>query len=53
LGATKKNREVAAALSVTERTVETHLSSVYRKLDLRSRSELVAHLAGEEPGRSS
>jgi DNA-binding CsgD family transcriptional regulator len=34
------NREVAAALFVTERTVETHLTSIYRKLDLRSRTEL-------------
>ncbi|HEY2937739.1 MAG TPA: AAA family ATPase [Gaiellaceae bacterium] len=42
----KTNREVAAALFVTERTVETHLSSIYRKLDLRSRSELAGHLAG-------
>ncbi len=42
----KTNREVAAALFVTERTVETHLSSIYRKLELRSRSELAGHLAG-------
>jgi DNA-binding CsgD family transcriptional regulator len=41
----KTNREVAAALFVTERTVETHLSSVYRKLDLRSRTELAGRLA--------
>ncbi len=34
------NREVAAALVVTERTVESHLSHVYRKLSLRSRAEL-------------
>jgi DNA-binding CsgD family transcriptional regulator len=42
----KTNREVAAALFVTERTVETHLSSIYRKLHLRSRSELARLLAG-------
>jgi DNA-binding CsgD family transcriptional regulator len=41
----KTNREVAAALFVAERTVETHLSSIYRKLELRSRSELARHLA--------
>jgi DNA-binding CsgD family transcriptional regulator len=45
VAAGKTNREVAAALFVTEGTVETHLSSVYRKLDLRSRTELASHLA--------
>jgi DNA-binding CsgD family transcriptional regulator len=35
------NREVAAALVVSERTIEGHLSSIYAKLHVRSRSELV------------
>ena len=39
----KTNREVAAALFLTERSVETALTRVYRKLGVRSRSEL-AHL---------
>ena len=34
------NREVAARLFVSVRTVESHLGRVYRKLGLRSRSEL-------------
>lgn len=34
------NREVATALVVTERTVETHLTHIYRKLGVRSRTEL-------------
>jgi DNA-binding CsgD family transcriptional regulator len=34
------NREVAQALFVTEKTVETHLGSAYRKLDINSRSQL-------------
>jgi DNA-binding CsgD family transcriptional regulator len=34
------NKEVAAALLLGERTVETHLSHVYAKLGVRSRAEL-------------
>ena len=40
------NREIAQALFVTPKTIEVHLSSVYRKLDIRSRRELPAALAG-------
>ena len=36
------NREIAQALFVTEKTIEWHLGQVYRKLDIRSRSELAA-----------
>ena len=39
------NRDIAQALFVTPKTVETHLSSVYRKLGIRSRRELPAALA--------
>ena len=38
------NREVAAALFLTEHSVETALTRVYRKLGVRSRSELVHRL---------
>ena len=38
------NRDIAEALFVTPKTVETHLSSVYRKLGIRSRHELPAAL---------
>jgi DNA-binding CsgD family transcriptional regulator len=41
------NREVAARLYLAERTVEGHLSSVYAKLGIRSRTELVRRLAEE------
>jgi DNA-binding CsgD family transcriptional regulator len=41
------NREVANALFLTEHTVETALTRVYRKLGVRSRSELAARLARE------
>jgi len=36
----KTNKEVAAALVVAERTVESALTQIYRKLDVRSRTEL-------------
>jgi ATP/maltotriose-dependent transcriptional regulator MalT len=34
------NREVAAALFVSVRTIETHVASIYRKIGVRSRAEL-------------
>jgi DNA-binding CsgD family transcriptional regulator len=42
------NREAAASLFLSPRTIEFHLSNVYRKLDLRSRTELAAVLARSE-----
>jgi DNA-binding CsgD family transcriptional regulator len=36
----KTNKEVAAILVVADRTVESALTQIYRKLDLRSRTEL-------------
>ena len=41
----KTNREVAAALFVTEHSVENALTRIYRKLDVRSRAELAARSA--------
>ena len=40
------NREIAQTLFVTARTVEGHLTSVFRKLRVQSRDELPAALAG-------
>jgi DNA-binding CsgD family transcriptional regulator len=39
------NREVAATLFVTPKTVESALTRVYRKLGVRSRTELARHAA--------
>lgn len=41
------NREIALECFVTVRTVETQLTSVYRKLGVRSRSQLVARLPAD------
>jgi DNA-binding CsgD family transcriptional regulator len=42
----KTNREVAAALVISERTVATHLTHIYGKLGVRSRTELVRQIIG-------
>jgi DNA-binding CsgD family transcriptional regulator len=39
------NKEVAATLIVSQKTVEAHLARVYRKLGIHSRAELGARLA--------
>ena len=39
------NRDIAADLFLSPKTVEFHLRQIYRKLDVRSRTQLVAALA--------
>jgi DNA-binding CsgD family transcriptional regulator len=41
----RSNREIAQDLFVTTRTVETHLSHTYRKLDITTRTQLATALA--------
>jgi DNA-binding NarL/FixJ family response regulator len=41
----RTNREVAAQLFTTVGTVEVHLTRIYRKLDLRSRTDLARRVA--------
>ena len=45
VGRGASNREVAAALFLSVKTVERHLTVIYQKLALRSRSELLVWLA--------
>ena len=40
----RTNREVAAALFLGERTVASHLTHIYAKLGVRSRTELARRL---------
>ena len=43
------NNEIAEALFVTVKTVEVHLSGVYRKLEISSRSQLDMALLAAVP----
>jgi DNA-binding CsgD family transcriptional regulator len=43
------NRETAEALFLSQKTVEFHLSSIYRRLDVHSRGELTALLRARQP----
>lgn len=44
------NREIAQRLFLSESTIKTHLSSAFRKLDARSRAEVVARITDPETG---
>ena len=43
-----KNSEIAQALFISLKTVETHLRSSYRKLDITSRAELPQMLGASQ-----
>jgi DNA-binding NarL/FixJ family response regulator len=47
VAAGKRNREVAAALFLSEKTVESHLARIYDKLGVRSRAALATILAAD------
>jgi DNA-binding NarL/FixJ family response regulator len=40
-----RNRDIAAALWVSENTVKTHLKSIFVKMSVRSRAEAIVHIS--------
>lgn len=51
VAAGRSNKEVAALLFISERTVKAHLGAVFEKLDVRDRLQLVLRLAASaDPG---
>ena len=42
------NPQIAARMFISRRTVTTHLTSIFRKLDISSRAELAARHAEHE-----
>ena len=49
------NREISAALNITENTVHFHMKNILRKLHLRNRSEVVVWALGHSvnPGEAA
>lgn len=47
LVAGRSNDEIGAAMGIITRTVEAHLTRLYERYDIRSRTELAARAAGE------
>lgn len=46
----RRNREIAASLFVSLRTVESHLTRIFRKLGVSTKRELYQLMAGQQPG---
>jgi DNA-binding CsgD family transcriptional regulator len=49
----KSNREIASTLFLSEKTVETHMSHILAKLDVRSREHVAAKLSVDGPQQHS
>jgi DNA-binding NarL/FixJ family response regulator len=47
------NREVGASLFLSPKTIEHHLSTIFRKLGIKRRTELARALGADLPGESS
>jgi DNA-binding NarL/FixJ family response regulator len=43
----QRNKEIADSLSISEKTVKNHLSSIYEKMNIHSRIGLINHIMGK------
>ena len=43
----KSNKELAESLFVSEKTIETHLANIYRKVGVKNRLELFSRLQND------
>ena len=43
------NRQIAEVLSISEHTAATHVRSILKKLDLRSRTQIAARVEASKP----
>ena len=43
----KSNKELAQALFVSEKTIETHLGNIYKKIGVKNRLELFSRLQND------
>lgn len=47
----KLNKEIASVLSISENTVKNHITSLFRKLNVRNRTQAaIAYKSGKSPG---
>lgn len=49
----RSNRQIAEDIGLSARTVEVHLGQIYRKYEVRSRTEMLSVLAGNAERRAS
>jgi len=48
----KSNKQIAAAMYLSPKTIEHHLANTYRKLDIHTRAELTHYIARQIPART-
>ena len=51
VGRGMRNRDIAAALSMSEGTVKVYLHNIYQKLGIENRTELALLATGRDPGK--